>query len=212
MPGWFNVKSGWKLDEQGKTIKDEPIKKGDTIIILLEKIHIGDNKEWRTASKINVSFKFLTQKQEVDKSIGTFTDVQDRQDLSIENLVILPPTKMENYLTVTVNVMELDTAEGLLSKMPNILDKARGVMGKLPLTEQFTVPLDAVGQAVNFAASLNEDDVILKKQISFFVDKTEYSDLPADRYLYTGKYDFVSDDEKDEDRTHITLRFLKSKI
>lgn len=180
-------------------------------MILLKKINIGDNKEWFKAAKINISFKFEVDGTEHEKSLGTFTDVKDHSDLSISNIVVLPPTKIENYITITVNAMEIDQAESLLSKIPIILEGAKEITGKLPIPENLTnAPFDIIGHAVNIAAALNEDDVIMRKQISFFVEK-KYPELPPDRYFYTGNYDFVSEEEKKEENcSHVILKFVKA--
>lgn len=210
MPGWFDVSSDWKRDENNNPKKYSPIKNGDTIMVLLEEIHIGDNKEWGKAAKITISFKFESKDLQFDRALGTFTDVRDHQNLSVNNLVILPPTTIKDYLTITVNVMEIDSAEGLLSTVPTILAGAKGITEKFPIPKTLTeIPFDIIGSAVNLAARLNEDDVIMRKQTSFFVDEQKYPDLPSEKYFYTGSYEFVSDEEKEKDRSHIILKFIR---
>jgi hypothetical protein len=187
-------------------------KNGELMLILLEQFYIRDNKEWLGSSKINISFQFATKDVVVDKSVGTFTGIKDNMSLPVRDIVVLPLTKIEDYLTIALNAMELDRAEGIMAKMPAILEYTKGVFGKIPLPGVSTLTntaADAVSNIVNLAASLNEDDTIMRKVYSLIADEKRYPGFDADHYLSTGRLEIKEDGYEGKDPTRAILKIIK---
>ena len=195
--------------------KVEPVRNGESILILLEKFYIRDNKEWLGSAKINVSFQFSTKDVIIDKSIGTFTGIKDHMLLPIREVVILPLTKIEDYLTISLNVMELDRAEGIISKIPTILEYTKNIFSKVPLPGVPAIAntaADAVSNMVNLAHSLNEDDTIMRKVYTMIADRNRYPDFNDEQYLYSGNLEIKEDTYSGKDPTSAVLKVTKPAI
>ena len=61
----------WEVGKN-KLIAGEKLKAGDEILVVLEGVHIRDNKEWGSA-EINVSLQVTTRNYTKDITIGTYT-------------------------------------------------------------------------------------------------------------------------------------------
>src|SRR5688572_9807669 len=103
-------------------IVPEKLKSGDEVIVVLERVYVRDNKEWVWGNaEMNISFQVATKNFAKDLTIGTFTDIKSDTELIENPIVLLPATKLEDHLNIAVTAIELDTANGIYSKIPNIM-------------------------------------------------------------------------------------------
>jgi hypothetical protein len=152
------------------------INEGDYALIILKEFYVGDNHEWwLNDAEVSISFEFTTgAKNTISKIFSTFQGVPDHAKLPMKDIVLLPPTKVEDYLSLGVNAMEIDSGDS--SKLKMIMDTAKTVADKV--LEKVPIPgvgavgaivTGIVGDIVNLIASLNDDDVIMREIISFVV-------------------------------------------
>jgi hypothetical protein len=188
MPRLF-TKSSFKSEG----IPDPALKEGDYVMVILEEFYIGDNEEWWVNSaEVNISFEFSTGTDKtVSKIFSTFRKVKDHTTLPIEHIVLLPPIKVKDYFSITVNAIELDVPEA--TRIKSIMDTAGKVIDKV--LDKVPIPgvgavgsivTGIVGDIVNLVASLNDDDVIMREILSYLVEKGRYPGFDDERYLNAG--------------------------
>ena len=141
--------------------------------------------------RFNISFEFSTGTDKtVSKIFSTFTKVADQQCLPIKNVVLLPPIKVRDHFSITVNAIELDASEA--TKIKSIMDTAGKVIDKV--LDKVPIPgagavgsivTGIVGDIVNLVASLNDDDVIIRQIVSYLV-KDRYPGY-SESHLKTGE-------------------------
>jgi hypothetical protein len=207
-----------KLDKAGDELAlkmldetvGEKLKAGDEILVILEGFHIRDNKDWGSA-EINVSLQVATKNYTKDITIGTYTGIKDNDELISNAIVLLPSTKIEDHLNIAVNAIELDRAEGVFSKVPQIMEYIKKLSEQVPIP---AVPAAAktasevVAAIVNIAGLINTDDTILHNIASYVIDAQKFPNLPEDFYLREGTLTIV-ETENVNNPTTISLKVIK---
>jgi hypothetical protein len=176
-----------------KEVPDPAFKEGDYAMVILKEFYIGDNKEWVFDGKVNISFEFSTGTDKtVSKIFSTFRKVKDRTNLPIKDIVLLPPLKVKDHFSITVNAIELDASDNTTTK--SIMDTAGKIIDKV--LDNVPIPgvgaigsivTGIVGDIVNLVASLNDDDVIIREIVSYLVEKDRYPGFDDKRYLKAGE-------------------------
>lgn len=186
------------------------VRAGDEILVILEGFHIRDNKEWGSA-EINVSLQVATKNSTKDITIGTFTGVKDNDQLVGNPIVLLPSTKIEDHLNISVDAMELDTAEGIFVKVPQIMEHIKKISEHVPIPGVPTVVKSAseiVASLVNIAGLINTDDTIIHNIASYVVDELKFPGLHDEFYLREGSLE-VLEKKKIANPTKISFRIIK---
>jgi hypothetical protein len=176
-----------------KEVPDPAFKEGDYVMVILKEFYIGDNREWVFDGEINISFEFSTGTDKtVSKIFSTFRKVKDHTNLPIKDIVLLPPVKVKDHFSITVNAIELDASDNTTIK--SIMDTAGKVIDKV--LDNVPIPgvgaigsivTGIVGDIVNLVASLNDDDVIIREIVSYLVEKDRYPGFDDKRYLKAGE-------------------------
>lgn len=203
-------------DELALEMLDETVGKklkvGDEILVILEGFHIRDNKEWGSA-EINVSLQVATKNYTKDITIGTYTDIKDNDELITNAIVLLPSTKIEDHLNIAVNAIELDRAEGVFSKVPQIMEYIKKLSEQVPIP---AVPAavktasEVVASIVNIAGLINTDDTILHNIASYVIDEEKFPNLPEHFYLREGTLRLSETETENVDNpTTISLKVIK---
>jgi hypothetical protein len=181
-----------------KEVSEPAFKEGEYVMVILEECYIGDNREWWVNGEVNFSFEFSTGTDKISKIFSTFRDIKDHTKLPIKNIVLLPPIKVKDYFSITVNVIELDAGDA--TKIKSIMDTAGKVIDKV--LDKVPIPgigavgsivTGIVGDIVNLVASLNDDDVIIREIVSYIVEKDRYPGFDDKRYLKAGKLTITED-------------------
>jgi hypothetical protein len=214
MPRIFTKTDLVRREVKGKEASEPAFKEGDYVMVILEECYIGDNKEWWVnGGEVNISFEFSTGTDKtVSKIFSTFTKVADQENLPIKEVVLLPPIKVRDHFSITVNAIELDASEAtsiksIMDTAGKVIDK---VLDKVPIPGAGAVGsivTGIVGDIVNLVASLNDDDVIIRQIVSYLV-QYRYPDFP-ERHLTAGELiitetttrtkQFFSDGDKSKD-------------
>lgn len=182
-----------------KKDSEPAFKEGDYAMVILKEFYIGDNKEWVFDGEVNISFEFSTGADKtVSKIFSTFTKVKDHTNLPIKNVVLLPPVKVKDHFSITVNAIELDASDNtaiksIMDTAGKVIDK---VLDKVPIPgvgAVGSVVTGIVGDIVNLVASLNDDDVIIREIVSYLVEKERYPGFDDERYLKAGELTITED-------------------
>ncbi len=177
-----------------KDIPEPAFKEGEYAMVILEECYIGDNREWWVnGAEVSISFEFSTGTDKtVSKIFSTFKEVKDHTTLPIKDIVLLPPIKVKDYFSITVNAIELDAHDA--TKIKSIMDTAGKVidkvLDKVPIpgvSAAGSIVTGIVGDIVNLVASLNDDDVIIREIASYLVQKDRYPGFDDKRYLKVGE-------------------------
>jgi hypothetical protein len=180
-------------------VLESTFKEGDYVMVILKEFYIGDNREWWiNSAEVNISFEFSTgTDKSVNKIFSTFTKVKDHTSLPIKNIVLLPPIKIRDHFSITVNAIELDASEA--TNIKSIMDTAGKVIDKV--LDKVPIPgVDAIGSVVtgivadivNLVASLNDDDVIIREIVSYLV-QDRYPGFDPPRWLTEGELEIKED-------------------
>jgi hypothetical protein len=193
----------------------EQLKAGDEIIVILEGFYIRDNKEWVGEAEVNIALQVATKNFTKDVTIGTFTNVKKRDELIKAPIVLLPPTKLEDILNIAVTAIELDTANGVFTKIPQIMEYVKKISEHVPIPAVPTAVKavsEIVAAIVNIAGLINTDDTIIHNIASFVIDKEKYPGLHEDFYLKAGPLKIREEGDAEGERpTEIVLKVIKKK-
>jgi hypothetical protein len=181
-------------------VPDPAFKEGDYAMVILKEFYIGDNREWWVnRAEVNISFEFSTGTDKtVSKIFSTFRKVKDYTNLPIRDIVLLPPIKIEDHFSITVNAIELDAPDN--TQIKSIMDTAGKVIDKVldkvpipGISAVSSIVTGIVADIVNLVASLNDDDVIMREIVSYLVEKERYPGYDDKRYLKAGELTITED-------------------
>jgi hypothetical protein len=196
-------------------IVPEKLKSGEEVIVVLERVFVRDNNEWIWGdAEINISFQVATKNFAKEITIGTFTGIKPNSELIENPIVLLPATKLEDYLNIGVTAIELDRVNGVYSKIPDIMKSVNTLAGYVP-APGFSAGVrsagDIVASIVNIAGLINTDDSILHATSSYVIDNETYPGLRDNFYLRAG---LLKLEEKGvtENPTAIWINIMKKKI
>ena len=199
----------WEVGKN-KLIAGEKLKAGDEILVVLEGVHIRDNKEWGSA-EINVSLQVATKSGVKDMTLGTFTGIQDDDNLISNPIVLLPSTMIEDYLNIAVNAIELDRAEGLFAKIPQIMEYIKKLSENVPIPgipAAVNTASEVVASIINIAGLINSDDSILHNTASFVIDEEKFPGLHDELYLREGTLS-LNEKKKVTNPTSVRINVIK---
>lgn len=191
----------------------ENLKAGDEIIIVLDGVHIRDNKEWG-AAEINISLQVSTKSFTKDVTIGTYTGIEDDDELISEPIVLLPSTRIEDHLNVAVTAIELDRAEGIFSKVPEMMKAIKTISEHIPVPgvpAAVKTASEIVASIVNIAGLINTDDAILHNSASYVIDEEKFPGLDEKFYLKAGPL-VIRESNEHKEPTAIYLNVIKKTV
>jgi hypothetical protein len=194
----------------------EDVTNDNEILVLLKEFKIGDNHEpWiKGDAEVSVTFQISTGTQErqisVSKVLGTFIRVKKNSTLPPTDLVLLPRTKVQDHLSITVDAIELDQPE--YSRISKLLELINNVIQKVPIPgvdSAASIINNLAGAIVNLISALDDDDVIMREVATRIIDETTYGqNFPKEKYLKTGLLLF---EEKLDNQTRELLALINQK-
>jgi hypothetical protein len=186
------------------------------ILVLLKEFKIGDNHEpWiKGDAEVSVTFQISTGTQErqvsVSKVLGTFKEVKKNSLLPPTDVLLLPRTKVQDHLSITVDAVELDQPE--YSRISKLLELINNVIQKVPIPgvdSAASIINNLAGAIVNLISALDDDDVIMREVSTHIIDKKTYGqNFPEGKYLKTG---LMLLEEKLDNRTRKLLAYINQK-
>jgi hypothetical protein len=186
------------------------------ILVLLKEFKIGDNHEpWiKGDAEVSVTFQISTGTQahevSISKILGTFKGIKENSRLPPSDVLLLPRTKVQDHLSITIDAIELDQQE--YSRTSKLLELINNVIQKVPvpgLDSAASVINNLAGAILNLVSALDDDDIIMREMSTHIIDKHTYGDnFPSEKYLKTGLLVF---EEKFDDRTRKLLMHTTGK-
>jgi hypothetical protein len=197
-------------------IPREDVTNDSEILVLLKEFKIGDNHEpWiKGDAEVSVTFQISTGTQErqvsVSKVLGTFKEVKKNSLLPPTDVLLLPRTKVQDHLSITVDAVELDQPE--YSRISKLLELINNVIQKVPIPgvdSAASIINNLAGAIVNLISALDDDDVIMREVSTHIIDKKTYGqNFPEGKYLKTG---LMLLEEKLDNRTRKLLAYINQK-
>jgi hypothetical protein len=194
----------------------EDVTNESEILVFLKEFKIGDNHEpWiKGNAEVSVTFQISTGTQErqvsVSKILGTFKEVRKNSLLHPTDILLLPRTKVQDHLSITIDAVELDQPE--YSRISKLIELINNVIQKVPIPgvdSAASVINNLAGAIVNLISALDDDDVIMREVSTRVIDETTYGEnFPKGKYLKTGLVYF---EEKLDNRTRELLAYINQK-
>jgi hypothetical protein len=189
---------------------------GNEIYVLLKEFKIGDNhKPWIKAdAEVSVTFQIstgtLARQVSISKVLGTFKGIKKNSLLHPSDVVLLPQTKVQDHLSITIDAIEFDQYE--YSRISKLLELINNVVQKVPipgLDSAASVIDNVAGTILNLISALDGDDVLMRETSTLIIDKLTYGDnFPSGKYLKTGLLVY---EKKLDDRTRRLLAHANAK-
>jgi hypothetical protein len=186
------------------------------ILVLLKEFKIGDNHEpWiKGDAEVSVTFQISTGAQDrpviISKVLGTFKGIKKNSLLRPTDVLLLPRTKVQDHLSMTIDAIELDRHE--YSRISKLIELISNVVQKVPipgLDSAASTINNLAGTILNLISALDDDDVVMREVSTLIIDKLTYGDnFPSEKYLKTGLLVF---EEKLDDRTRKLLAHTNAK-
>ena len=199
-----------------QTIPIEGVTNDSEILVFLKEFRIGDNHEpWiKGNAEVSVTFQISTGTQghqvSVSKVLGTFKGIKKNSLLHPIDVVLLPRTKVQDHLSITVDAVELDQPE--YSRISKLLELINNVIQKVPIPgadSAASIVNNLAGAIVNLISALDDDDVIMREVSTHVIDETTYGEnFPKEKYLKTG---LILLEEKLDGRTRELLAYVNRK-
>jgi hypothetical protein len=192
----------------------EDVTNDSEILVLLKEFKIGDNHEaWiKGDAEVSVTFQISTGTQErqvtVSKVLGTFREVKKNSIMPPIDVLLLPRTKVQDHLSITIDAVELDEPE--YSRISKLLELINNVIQKVPIPgigSAASIINNLAGAIVNLISALDDDDVIMREVYTRFIDETTYGEN-FKNYLKTGPHLL---EEKLDRRTRELLAYTNQK-
>jgi hypothetical protein len=194
----------------------EDVTNDSEILVLLKEFKIGDNHEpWiKGDAEVSVTFQISTGTQErqitVSKILGTFSGIKKDSTLPPRDVVLLPRTKVQDHLTITVDAIELDEPE--YSRISKLLELLNNVIQKVPIPgvdSAASIINNLAGAIVNLISAIDDNDVIMREVSTNIIDEMTYGhNFPSEKYLKTGLLLF---EEKLDNETRESLAYTNHK-
>lgn len=83
----------------------------ESVFVLIWGCYTRDNLKSTLSGKdkeisVNISFEIKTGGQTLSSVLGTYSNIPDRQEIQIKDIVVLPLQQVSDYFTLTVIVIE----------------------------------------------------------------------------------------------------------
>lgn len=203
------------------------VSNSDKIIILVRDCYVRDNKDRTLFGKdkpasINISFEIKTGGATISSTLGTFSHVTDKSSVSIKDMVVLPLHQIDDYFTLTVNMIEENELVSLRDKITPTLTFAGHVLDHIPAVGSTGSTVTGLtSELINLICTLSPEKVLLRETATFMVDEKRYPNLKGMNYLKTGflivceegysykNQKFYNKQNQPEEPTRIVLQFIK---
>src|SRR6476469_6829603 len=185
--GRDKVKRGLEQREEGNTVIH-----GDEVIILFRDGHIRDYRKFHDDADINISFGISTSGRTFAYSLGLM-QVQLGQALPVKNKIILPITKIEDYFSITANVIQQSKLKQAQEKLSQVLGTANTIVGNVPpIATAGSAAVGIVGSIINLIVALSPESALISEERVYIVDETRYPNIGLE-YLRFGRFDLFED-------------------
>jgi hypothetical protein len=171
--------------------------------LMLEEIEI--NREFWPSPTYNLSFQFQTQGGSyVGTSLGPFAGTRNGKIPVSEWVVILPKTRAEEFLTISVRLMATSWLKSKLTQITQILQFAQKYAPQLPGSGAvLSQSLGIIGDIINLAAALDSDKALINELRSYLLKDVGVTGVPR---LYKGTMTIKG---VQNDQTYLKLEILK---
>ena len=180
--------------------KQEPVLYGDKVMVVFKGGYIRHQEGSIFHGNDNhvnliVSFKIQTGNgQEFTPSLAT-TRIPTGE-FPIQDVVILPPTQIQDYFSLTVNVIETSELKVAAQKISSVMPSISNIVSKIPAGGNIpATSVGIIGDVVNMVITLSPDQSIISSQCSYLVDEKTYPNASMS-YLYLGKIDVCENGAK----------------
>jgi hypothetical protein len=112
-------------------VEGSPVTHGDEATILFRDGYIRDYRKFQDDADINISFEISTGGKTFAYSLG-LVKIQLGQLLPVKNKIILPVTKIEDYFSLTANVIQQSKLKQAREKITQVLGTANTIIGNVP--------------------------------------------------------------------------------
>src|SRR5579872_4455165 len=147
---------------------------------------------------INISFSIKTGNNTFSPTFGT-QKVKTNVPLPMQNLVLMPLTPIEDYFSITVNVIEENELQAAQQKISQIIPSANNIAGKIPVIgSTASTAIGMIGDITNMIVALSPENAVINAHKTFIVDRNNYPDIDME-YLKLGTMDFVESGSKHKD-------------
>ncbi|HXS59500.1 MAG TPA: hypothetical protein VN703_01660 [Candidatus Sulfopaludibacter sp.] len=181
------IKRGLEQREEGNTVSH-----GDEVIILFRDGYIRDYRKFYDDANINISFGISTGGKTFSYSLGLM-QIQLGQFLPIKNKIILPITKIEDYFSITANVIQQSKLKQAQEKIDRSLGTVNTIVGNMPaIATAGSAAVGIVGGIINLIVALSPESALISEERVYIVDKNRYPDIGLE-YLRFGKFDLFED-------------------
>jgi hypothetical protein len=186
-------------------------------------------QEWRKAfgldedaesdwlqSQVSLAFQFDTGGRMINGiPISPFSNVEPNEELYIPKggIVILPRTKVEDYLTVSIKAASTSMIMSRIEEVQKFAQLSTKI-GQVVL-DPATAPLaygavGLVGDIINLAIALNKPSALVDDQKRFIIDRQRYPTVELDE-LFPGKLEaHGSDINNKPNKTTLELEVIKA--
>jgi hypothetical protein len=181
------MKRGLEQREKGNAVTH-----GDEVIILFRDGYIRDYRRFHDDANINISFGINTSGKTFAYSLGLM-QIQLGRVLPVKNKIILPVTKVEDYFSITANVIQQSKIKQAQEKISQVIGTTKNIVGNIPaIATAGSAAVGIVGDIINLIVALSPESALISEERVYMVDETRYPNIGLE-YLRFGRFDLFED-------------------
>jgi hypothetical protein len=178
-----------------------PVTHGDEVMVLFREGYIRDYRNWFDDANISIAFSIKTGNNSYSYTFGT-VKVELEAYLPIQNVILLPPTKIEDHFSIVVNMIQESALKVAQEKISQVLPVLNKVVTNVPAYGTVgSTAIGIMGDIINLAAAFSPDRTLISQGNTYIVDKVRYPDIIDNKryprsgldYLRLGTFIFYED-------------------
>jgi hypothetical protein len=215
----IKIRRGLEQREEGNSVIH-----GEEVIILFRDGHMRDYKRFHDDADINISIGISTSGKTFAYSLGLM-QVQLGKVLPVKNKIILPITKIEDYFSITANVIQQSKLKQAQEKISQLLGTANTIVGNIPaIAIAGSAAVGIIGNIINLIVALSPESALISEERVYMVDDSRYPNIGLE-YLRFGRFDLFEDNyyykdgryynqqnDRPEEPTRLSFEIIKPQI
>ncbi|SMH70352.1 hypothetical protein [Candidatus Nitrosotalea okcheonensis] len=213
-----------------RDVQQIPVLYGDKIMVVFKDCYIRKKQGsifHGNDNHVNVTISFQMKTGTQSSNFSFPATRFSTGEVPIKNIVILPPTPIQDYFSLTVSMISTSELKAMAQKISPIMSNVSDIVKNIP--GGAGPPVTAVGIAgdiINIIVALSPEESLINNQRSYIVDKVNYPENNNMDYFMLGtmdvyeddnnnarwkdgKYVITNEDGKEEEATRITLEFIQ---